>query len=363
MKIPLIIIYCLIACELFLRIFAPVPLLPLGFRTTSYGLRGNELNRSYRHTSPDYRITIRTNSKGIRADREISYEKSDGVKRIVLLGDSFAMGCGVNLEDTFSSQMEKFLKENGVDSEVVNLGTPSFGNAEELIQLKEEGLKYQPDLVLLAWHPSDYAENVRSNLFGLENGRLVRRNKVYIPDSRVAMFLSQFKAYRWLTENSQLYKFIRHFAYIEVRKPLANIANKISSALKARPSDGSSTIGTQQEQDKPDSLYRRELTVALLDEIKQECEAKGSNFLILDIPLMLSRTEFESKFLMNDATKGRFEVFNPIKLFEEQKGKKIYWENSEGHFTPFGCHIVGEGLAKLILSEDLLKTNKGVSKL
>jgi len=195
------IMYGVVACELFLRFFSPVPLTPLGWRVTSYGLRGNEINRSYRHTTPEYCINIRTNSKGIRADREILYEKTDGVKRIVLLGDSFAMGCGVNLEDTFSSQMQKFLKESGVNSEIVNLGVPAYGNAEELILLKEEGLKYQPDLVLLAWHPSDYAENVRSNLFSLENGHLIRKNKAYLPMARISEFLFQFKVYRWIAEN------------------------------------------------------------------------------------------------------------------------------------------------------------------
>ena len=110
------IMYGVVACELFLRLFSPVPLTPLGWRVTSYGLRGNEIDRSYRHTTPEYCINIRTNSKGIRADREITYEKTDGVKRIFLLGDSFAMGYGVNLEDTFSSQIQMLIKESGVNS-------------------------------------------------------------------------------------------------------------------------------------------------------------------------------------------------------------------------------------------------------
>ena len=364
LKIVSNVIYCLLACELFLRIFSPVSLTPLGFRDTTYGLRGNETNRSYRHTSPEYRITIRTNSKGVRADRDIPYEKTDGVKRIVLLGDSFAMGCGVDLEDTFSSQMEKLLKENGVNSEVVNLGTPSFGNAEELILLEEEGLKYQPDLVLLAWHPSDYAENARSNLFGLENGHLIRKNKVYLPNPRIGEFLFQFKAYRWITENSHSYKFLRHLAYVHIRRPLAGRVEEISSVFRARPDNGISTTEIQEGQSKSDSLYRRELTRALLEEIEHQCVSNGAGFLVFDIPIKLSRTQFESRFLTSeDDTIKNFDVFRPIELFEQQNGEKIYWEESEGHFTPFGCRIVGKGLARLILSKDLLKTNKGVSKL
>ncbi|MHC4475840.1 MAG: SGNH/GDSL hydrolase family protein [Planctomycetota bacterium] len=351
-------IYCFAACELFLRIFSPVPLTPLGWRVTSYGLRGNETNRTYRHTSPEYRITIKTNSKGIRADRDIPYEKADGVKRIVLLGDSFAMGCGVDLEDTFSSQMQKFLEESGVNSEIVNLGVPAYGNAEQFILLKEEGLKYHPDLVLLAWHPSDYSENVNSNLFSLEDGRLARKNKAYLPKARIREFLFQFKAYRWIAENSQFYRFIRHFVYLHVRRPLGAGIKRISSVFRAKPNNASLTAERQEGQNKSESSYRKELTIALLKEMKRQCISNGAGFLIFDIPIKLSRTQFESRFLSSEgSTTEHFEVFNPIELFKQQKGKKIYWDVSDGHFTPLGCRIIGEGLAKLILSKGLLKTN------
>ncbi len=350
--------YCLVACEIFLRIFSPVSLTPIGWRVTSYGLRGNEINRSYRHTSPEYRINIRTNSKGIRADRDIRYEKTDGVKRIVLLGDSFAMGCGVNLEDTFSSQMRKFLEESGVNAEIVNLGVPAYGNAEELILLKEEGLKYQPDLVLLAWHPSDYAENVRSNLFSLEDGRLIRKGKTYSPRPKFGIFLYQFRAYRWITENSQFYKFIRHLVYLHIRKPLAAGSKRISSAFKAKSNNSNLKTERQEGQNKSGGAYRKELTIALLKEMRRVCTSNDAGFLIFDIPVKLSLTEFESRFLVSEAdTIKYFDVFNPIELFKQQRGKKIYWEESEGHFTPLGCRIIGEGLAMLILFKGLLKTN------
>jgi hypothetical protein len=296
----------------------------------------------------------------MRADRDIPYEKTDGVKRIVLLGDSFAMGCGVNFEDSFSEQMRKLIEESDINLEVVNLGVPSYGNAEELIVLKEEGLKYKPDLVLLAWHPSDYAENARTNLFSLEDGRLTRKSKTYSPSARISEFLFQFELYQWITEHSQFYSFIRHLVYLHVRKPLPVLFERISSVFKSKTNKGNLTTDKQEFRNKSDGLYSQKLTIALLKEMNRECILNGSNFLILDIPIKLSRTEFESRFpVVEDAMMEHFNVFNPIELFKQQNGEKIYWEDSEGHFTPLGCHIVGEGLAKLILSKELLKTNKG----
>jgi CRISPR/Cas system-associated protein endoribonuclease Cas2 len=267
------------------------------------------------------------------------------------------MGYGVNLEDTFLSQMQEFLEESGVNSEIVNLGVPTYGNAEELVVLKEEGLKYQPDLVLLAWHPSDYSENIQSNLFGLENGHLIRKNKTYLPKARIREFLFQFKTYRWIAEYSHFYKFIRHSVYLHIRKPLAAWAKRISSVFKAKPNNGSLATERQEGQNKSDSSYRQELTIALLKEMKRECISNGARFLVFDIPVSLSRTQFESRFLVeeHDAMK-HFDVFTPIELFRQHNGKKIYWEESEGHFTPLGCRIVGKGLAEFALSKNLLNS-------
>ena len=82
---------------------------------------------------------METNSKGVRSDREIPYEKPAGVKRIVVLGDSYGMGYEVTLEDSFLGVMERRLQESGIEAEVVNLSVSGHGTAEELITLKEEG--------------------------------------------------------------------------------------------------------------------------------------------------------------------------------------------------------------------------------
>ena len=343
-------VYVVLGAEIFLRVFAPVPIVPTYLCATNYGIQSNEPNQNYWLITPEYHVNMRTNSKGIRSNREIPYEKPADLKRIVLLGDSFAMGYGVSLEDTFSSQMKRFLEKAGVNCEIINLGTPCFGNAEELIVLKEEGLKYQPDLVLLVWHPSDYAENVRSNLFSLEDGHLVRKSKTYLNTgkfSKMRKFLIRLPAYRWVAEHSQLDNFIRKQVLYPFRMKV--------SALKTRLNNTNVTAEIQKEQKKQRDLYRKELTFALLNEIERECESNGANFLIFDIPIRLSRTEFESRFPKSeDSSKQHFEVFSPISLFKRQNGEKIYWERSEGHLSPFGCRIVGNGLAELILSKGLI---------
>jgi len=204
--------YVLVAGELFMRILAPQAMLPRYVCATDYGIRGNEPDRSYWHTTPDYRLNIRTNAKGIRAHGEIPYEKPEGVKRIVLLGDSFGMGYGVDLEDTFSSRMVASLEDVGVRCELVNLSVSGFGTAEQLIALEEEGFRYKPDIVLVAWHRTDLEDNIRSNLYALEQGHLSRKSRVYLPAVTTRERLFRFAAYRWLAGSCHLYCCVRERA-------------------------------------------------------------------------------------------------------------------------------------------------------
>ena len=143
-----------------------------------------------------------------------------------------------------------------------------------------------------------------------------------------------------------------------IRKPLAGGTKRLLSAFQAKTSNDGLKTERQEGQDKPDDSYRKELTIALLKEMKSECISNGTGFLIFDVPIKLSRTEFESRFPVSEGSiMNDFEVFSPIELFKQHKGKKIYWEIRNGHFTPLGCRIIGEGLAKLILGKGLIKTN------
>jgi len=347
-KVIFAIVYFVFAGEVFLRFFAPEPILPRYVCATQYGIRGNEPNRNYWHTTPEYRINIRTNSAGIRADRDIPFEKNEGVKRIVLLGDSFGMGYGVDLEDTFSSQMENRLNATGLQCEVVNLSVSGHGTAEQLITLREQGFQYQPDVVLIAWHGSDLQDNVRSNLYRLEGGRLVQASKTYLPGVKTREFLFQFAVYRWMAEYSHMYSCLRENAAHLIKYT-------VLPAIRSLSNVNDSEEEPSEDAKKRAAAYREKISIALLKEIEKECSSHGSHLLILDIPVKLDRMEFMSTFPVDKEKPHNFKIFSPIEIFKKQNGKKLYWEESMGHFTPFGCRLVGEGLATTIIDLGLLE--------
>jgi hypothetical protein len=96
-------------------------------------------------------IPVDINSHGLRSP-ETTYEKPPDTFRILNLGDSVAMGWGVREEDTYGRRLETLLNTKAAGTlryEVINAGTPGWNLENELAYLEAEGLKYDPDLVLL----------------------------------------------------------------------------------------------------------------------------------------------------------------------------------------------------------------------
>jgi hypothetical protein len=339
--------YAIVFAEVFLRALWPVPVVPRYVTAGTFGIRVNEPDRQYWHTSADFKIQIRTNSRGIRADEEIPYEKAPGLQRIVVLGDSFAMGYEVNLEDTFLTRMEKQLRAAGLNVQVVNLAVSGHGNAEELLMLQHEGLKYQPDLVLLCWHRSDLTDNVRSGLFELKDGQLKPKNPAYLPGVQIQHKLYRIPGYDWVQAHSNLYAFLREWISWNVAKPIL-LALQSKSAAAAGAADPDAAAA-------PDDAYPGRLTIALLNEIQRVSSEAGAKFLVMDIPDQSDNVEFRS-ILPADGQGGHYglPVVSLLEPLRARAGQPLYWLRSQGHFTPLGCRIAGDCLAQHILDHHLL---------
>ena len=117
---------------------------------------------------------LNTNLKGIRGIAEYPYERIPGKKRILVIGDSFTFGDGVSDEETYSSYLERLLG----NAEVINMGVHGYGHDQMLIYLKEEGVKYSPDVVILGFIDDDMTRNLfyfrdfAKPVYALKNGGL-----------------------------------------------------------------------------------------------------------------------------------------------------------------------------------------------
>ncbi len=91
-------------------------------------------------------VTYTMNALGARGPL-IAHARQPGTPRILLLGDSVTWGFGVADDESLPAALSTRLR----DVEVVNLGVAGFGTAQELVLLREEGLAYQPDHVVLVF--------------------------------------------------------------------------------------------------------------------------------------------------------------------------------------------------------------------
>lgn len=91
---------------------------------------------------------LRTNSMGLR-DAEIAPKRPDEI-RIVSLGDSYAMGYGVELEQSYGKVLERALSRRYPDRRfsVVSVAVDGYGTEQMLRAYRRFRDRLQPDLVL-----------------------------------------------------------------------------------------------------------------------------------------------------------------------------------------------------------------------
>ena len=85
------------------------------------------------------------NASGFR-DVDHAVEKPPGIKRIVVLGDSVTNGYGVEWERVFSHILQSQL---GGQIEIINIAAGGLNTPQEVHLFEQEGLAYNPDLVIL----------------------------------------------------------------------------------------------------------------------------------------------------------------------------------------------------------------------
>ena len=148
-----------------------------------------------------------SNSLGFR-DREHAVAKPAGVYRIVVLGDSIAAGLHVERnEDVFPPILERLLVQGGLRAEVIDLAVSGYNTQQEVEMLREKGLQYHPDLVVVA-----YTMSSREHLDGdiLKTLLEAEQRQGGVSSARVSS---------WLVK-SALYRFV-HFRVLAAKRPPA----------------------------------------------------------------------------------------------------------------------------------------------
>jgi len=156
----------------------------------------------------DFSYVQRVNNIGLRG-KDIKIKKPEGTYRILMLGDSFTMGKGVEDHQTFSILVEELLnhkqKISGKDAiEVLNGGVDSYSPILSYIQLTRDLKPLEPDMVILNLDVSDLLQETvyrRQAVFG-PDGAIMR-----VPGSRdTSTFTDKIRG--WTERNLYLTRLI-----------------------------------------------------------------------------------------------------------------------------------------------------------
>jgi hypothetical protein len=148
-----------------------------------------------------------SNRQGYR-DRDHTLAKPAGTYRIVVLGDSIAAGLRVERnQDIFPAVLERLLNQRGLRAEVINLAVSGYNTQQQVETLRERGLGYHPDLVLVA-----YTLSARGRL----DGDIM---KTLLDDERRQGGVSSARADTWLV-HSALYRFMRFRVLAAAGRPV-----------------------------------------------------------------------------------------------------------------------------------------------
>lgn len=169
-----------LAGESILRLFHLAPELKVveianpdcAYQRSKNPLLGFELKSGYKNSSPDFIESYeRTNAHGLR-DAERSVEKPEGVRRLLLLGDSVVEGYGLQETATISSQLQSLYGEENQGTEVLNFGVSAYCTLAEIELLATKGVKFAPDTVVLVFVENDF-DNFNREAFPL--GQTIER--------------------------------------------------------------------------------------------------------------------------------------------------------------------------------------------
>jgi hypothetical protein len=184
---------------------------------------------------------VRISRQGFRADHIYRIPKPEGTKRLIVLGDSFVFGSGVQAEHTFVHQWDTALK----DGEVLNMGVPGYTSNHAVTFLEYNGLDLQPDGVVLILSDNDlYKDGVQrgkerqqrskeSALKRYVKGRLQMKKKASSryqkPPSAVLSSITRAitRLRKLSTEHGFKYKVVLLFTH-----PLANELKKMGIDVK-----------------------------------------------------------------------------------------------------------------------------------
>jgi len=292
-------------------------------------------NRSGTIARAGSRVSVKQNSAGFR---DIEHDPhSPNTSRLVLLGDSFSWGCGVEQNDVASARLRRLVP----DVEVYNLGVCGYGTDQSLLNFERWADEVQPAAVCYLFFANDLTDNrSRGNhgrakpFFTLADGRLRRERMLTTAELAADTDRSLGK---------------------KPSSPAALVRHPLLSAVWAVDYYGSPHSVLYRQFRRANLEWRRrqapvnldDLTAALVLEMKRQCDARDADFtfaLIPDRGAMKYADGHEHYRAIREWCSAN--GINVLDLTPKLQASRTNPYLFEGHWTAAGHEIAAEALAR-----------------
>ncbi len=113
---------------------------------------------STRFITTEWNTAVVTNGLGLRDEEPAA--KAAGATRVLVLGDSYTFGYGVEAGEAYPQVVETLAATRGWPLEIINAAVPSYSPTLEAVWLRDVGLALEPDVVVLALDMSDFQDDL-----------------------------------------------------------------------------------------------------------------------------------------------------------------------------------------------------------
>jgi GDSL-like Lipase/Acylhydrolase family len=311
----------------------------------------------------DFTYIQRVNHLGLRG-RETTVEKPAGTRRILMLGDSFTMGKGVEDDQTFSVLAERALQASlaacgGGSVEVLNGGIDSYAPILSFLQFERELARLAPDLVVLNFDHSDLIQEAayRQQAVRDATGEIIAVPQVG-HDSLYERFVSWTSRHLFFTRVLLVYV---NRAMDHRELTVRRVVNEVGRETFAHTLEGD-VDRTAQWNDVFESIGR----------IKRLADSLPTAFLLTTYPWAHQlgdrgwvpgrytfmkkgerTTNVTERTIRERSAALGIDLFEALPVFQRYQGAEPLYFDYDPHWTAAGQRIMAEGLAQYIAEHQL----------
>ncbi len=280
-------------------------------------------DREMVHERPGHwRFIYTTNANQCRGELiplSNSYERVN----VLVLGDSYSFGTGVNDNEVYAAVLSEKLGD-GYDT--VNFSVGGWGLTQHIRRFYEFGRLYDPSVIVVQFCDNDPRDNYKNRVTTVENGRFV------FHDSRFGLnFLKRFLSDSKI-QRSQLYNLIRNPLYMRFARPT------LTEAMRRAGETDPDAVPVEER------LYNE-----LLEFFARDLSERGIKFIVISVDGQMSGFPFIEEKVGELDSEGLVIYCEVLDWFEGKPHPK----SPEGHVWGVEAHrIIGTELAAVIRDLD-----------